>query len=59
MMITLFTSCRVTIGTPEYHREREAAERLALAATPRGHCRWQDDYNDYSATGRFVVTGRV
>jgi hypothetical protein len=61
MLVKLYESPRVSVGSPDYNRERAKAEGLSAAERAKGGgsvCRWDDDYNDYSATGRFVVTGR-
>jgi len=62
MMITIYTGERVTVGAPAYYAQRDKAERIAAQQRQLGkggHCRWADDYNDHSATGHFVVTGRA
>ena len=57
MLVTIHTGARVAVGSAQYRESKAIAERLAMAE-PGAVCRWADDYNDYSATGRFVVTGR-
>jgi hypothetical protein len=61
MMTTIFTSDRVHVRSNAYAAAREKAERIAAQQRIAGihaHCRWADDYNDHSATGRFIVTSR-
>ncbi len=61
MMITLYTSQRVTCGTPAYHAARAEAQKISAqsrAAGKGGQDRWVDEYNDTTVRGRFVVTGR-
>jgi len=58
----IYEGARVTVGSKEYDREKVAAEKAAAAsraAGKGGHARWEDEYNDFSARGRFVVSGRV
>jgi len=62
MMVTAYTSPRVTVGSADYYSERAKAERAAAEARMAGLggvCRWDDEYNDNSAKGRFVVTCRA
>lgn len=62
MMVKVYESERVTVGSAAYQAERARAERIAQGIRADGGgavCRWDDDYNDHSATGRFVVTGRA
>lgn len=62
MMTTVYTSRRVDVGTTAYHEAKAAAERTAQAERAAGKpavVRWDDGYNDYSARGVFVVTGRA
>lgn len=61
MLVTHFQSSRVVVGTAAYHAAMDQAEQRAqeLRSVGKGGCvRWDDEYNDYSAVGRFVVTGR-
>lgn len=61
MMITIYTSERVSIGSDTYRAAMAKAERIASQQRQvgKGGCvTWDDDYNDYSATGRFRVTAR-
>jgi len=61
MFSILYRSPTVTVGSAAYHAEREKAERLSAAERIAGRgsvTRWDDEYNDYSAKGVFVVTGR-
>jgi hypothetical protein len=61
-MVKLFTSDRVTMGSDAYHAQRAKAERIAAqqrSVNGSGVVRWDDEYNDHSARGVFVVTGRA
>jgi hypothetical protein len=61
MIITLYTSPRVKVGSAQYREEMLKAQRIAAQSRQagKGGCdRWVDEYNDYSAAGRFMVTGR-
>lgn len=62
MMVTIYQSPRVVVGSADYAKARDQAERIAAQQRmvgAGGHARWDDDYNDTSATGRFVVTARA
>lgn len=62
MLVTIYTSHRVTVGSADYAKVKAQAERIAQQQVNvgcGGVCRWVDDYNDYSAQGRFVVTARA
>jgi hypothetical protein len=61
MLFTVYTSPTVKISASAYDAARMAAERAAADERSAGRfatVRWADDYNDHSATGRFIVTGR-
>lgn len=61
MYVELYRSPRVVVGSSAYHAERDKAERMTQAERIAGRgsvTRWDDEYNDYSARGTFVVTGR-
>jgi hypothetical protein len=61
-VIKIYTSARVDMGTAAYYAARTAAERVAQderAAGRSANVRWDDEYNDNSARGVFVVTGRA
>lgn len=62
MLVTVYTSNRVTVGSPEYRAAMVEAQGVASRHTVLGlggYARWADDYNDHSATGRFIVTARA
>lgn len=61
MLTTVHTSKRVTVGSAEYRAARVEAEEIAAEerrSRGAGLVRWDDEYNDGSAVGRFVVTSR-
>jgi hypothetical protein len=61
MYVELYRSPRVTVGSPAHNAERAKAEHLTQQERIAGRgsvTRWDDEYNDYSARGTFVVTGR-
>lgn len=61
MMTTIYKSERVTVGSPQYQAAKAQAERIAAQQRQVGKpgtVRWEDEYNDYSARGIFVVTSR-
>lgn len=50
----IWKSERVSMGSPEHAKAKAAAAAVA-AGKPGARADWRDDYNDYSATGVFVV----
>lgn len=59
MTVQIFKSDRVTAGSVQYNEARAKAERIAAQQRQVGHngtVHWQDEYNDYSVRGVFVVT---
>lgn len=61
MIVTIYKSETVTIGSPAYRQAMIKAQTIASqqrAVGKGGLDRWEDDYNDSRASGRFVVTAR-
>ena len=49
----VYRSDRVTAGTAAYGAAKQAAADYAKAKG--GRVEWQDEYNDYSVAGRWIV----
>lgn len=62
MLIKIFEGERVRVGSEKYRAQMIEAQTIASRSRQAGRGgleRWEDDYNDHSATGHFVVTARA